>query len=160
MFTIDYESVNGGIYRSRETADTLKAAHRLVRDSLRGLDCYHLAFIADAATGRRVEYGSRGSNRNAGSWRFKPVEPLTREQMSVSLARTHGTGVAYNILLVVDGTGEYQFTRTDDYGPLHWRARRYGDGTYALDKIPARTDRDDVADDAALSRIESSACDR
>ena len=33
---------------------------------------------------------------------------------------------------LVDEHGEHPYTRTDAYGPLHWRARRYDDGTYAV----------------------------
>lgn len=136
MFTIDYESVNGGIYRSREQAGTITAARRIVREGLRGLSCYHLAFIADAETGRRVEYGSRGSNRRAGSWAWTTVVPLTRDETRARLVRMLGFEDAARALIVADAYGEHQFTRHDAYGPLHWRVRRYADGAYALDKIP------------------------
>ena len=134
MFTIDYESVNGGIYRNRGQAATITAAQRIAREGLRGLDCYHLVFIADAATGRQVCYGERGRR---GGWTFYPVTPLSREDLHHRLTGFYDHEDASDVLDRVDTLGEYQFTRTDDYGPLHWRARRYGDGTYALDKIPA-----------------------
>lgn len=134
MFTIDIESVNGGIYRSRETAATLPAARRLVREGLRGLDCYHLAFIADAESGRRVLYGGRGGRSG---WTFWPVPARTREELASALVRALGFEDGYHALAMAAIHGEFRFTRTDSYGPLHWRVRRYDDGTWALDKIPA-----------------------
>ena len=60
----------------------------------------------------------------------------TREELEAALVKALGFEDGHNALTVTDEHGEFQFTRTDDYGPLHWRARRYEDGTYALDKIP------------------------
>jgi hypothetical protein len=133
MFTIDYESVNGGIYRSREQAATLPAARRLVRESMRGLSCYHLVFIADVTSGRRIQYGGRW---HQGGWSFWPVPDKTREELETALVRAMGFEDGHHALAVTDEAGEFRFTRTDAYGPLQWRARRYEDGTYALDKIP------------------------
>lgn len=134
MFAIDIESVNGGIYRSRESATTIPAARRIIREGLRGLSCYHQAWIADATTGRRVQRGVRG---HRGGWTFLPVEGKTREELETAIVRDMGFEDAATALTLVDAHGEYPYTRTDAYGPLHWRARRYDDGTYALDKIPA-----------------------
>ena len=135
MFTIDTESVNGGIYRSREQAATLRDARRIVREGLRGLSCFYQVFIADADTGRRVQ---RGVRERRGGWSWYPVKGITREELREQLSRLTNPDKATVIadLLAADWD-EYKFTRTDDYGPLRWRARRYEDGTYALDKIPA-----------------------
>lgn len=133
MFTIDIESVNGGIYRSREQAATLPAARRIIREGLRGLDCYCQAFIADADSGRRVQRGTRGSRSG---WEFWPVTGITRAGLETALVKALGYEDGEHALTVTDEHGEFRFTRTDDYGPLHWRARRYEDGTCALDKIP------------------------
>jgi len=63
---------------------------------------------------------------------------MTRTEMKSSLTRSLGSGfAALHVLAILGHHGEYKFTRTDAYGVLHWRARRYEDGTYALDKIPA-----------------------
>lgn len=137
-YTIDYESVNGGIYRSRETAGTLKAARRLVRESLRGLSSFHMVFIADAETGRRIEYGGRRlrGRQYGDSWAFQPVATMTRVQLHDALVRFMGYEDTAYALAIVDEHGEYPFSRHDDYGTLHYAARYFPGHGYALYKIP------------------------
>jgi hypothetical protein len=135
MYTVDYESVNGGIYAmgAGRTFASVTAAQAAIRREMKGLSCFWQAFIADE-TGRRVVRGAR--RKGSRGWEFCDVDPMTRVQLHDALVPFVGYEDTAHALATIEECGEFSFDRHDAYGTLHYRARYYGNGAYALDKIP------------------------
>src|SRR5512138_3823696 len=89
-YTVDYESINGGIYRMRGEFATEQDAQKAVRSELAELSSYHAVFIADQ-TGRRILHGfRRARGRSFRGWAFKPATTMTRVQLHDKLVKVMG----------------------------------------------------------------------